>query len=142
MNMHIGVDNTDVAKSVRSKQESMKLARTFFSLFLAFTICWMPFAFLTTIDFAGDMPDAVYIFVVLFAHGNSTVNFFLYGLTNNQFRAGYVRFLRLDRLCPSLKVKPFYNPSMTVKTNTVVKTIAVKAAPTSPQVKKTADSAT
>ena len=35
---------------------------------------------------------SVYIFFVMFAHANSTINVFLYGLTNSHFREGYVRF--------------------------------------------------
>ena len=101
---HVGLDSRTAAKVSRYNQESMKLARTFFILFLAYTVCWTPFAFLTTIDFAGHMPDAVYIFFVLFAHSNSTINVFLYGLTNSHFREGYVRFLRLDR-CPCSRFK-------------------------------------
>jgi hypothetical protein len=77
----------------------MKLARTFFLLFLTYTICWTPFAFLTTLDFAGHLPDPVYIFFLLLAHANSTVNVFLYGLTNSHFRTGYAQFLRLHSVC-------------------------------------------
>lgn len=94
-----GIDKVTATKVSRYNQESMKLARTFFLLFLTYTICWTPFAFLSTLDFPGHMPDPVYIFFVLFAHGNSTINVFLYGLTNSHFRAGYVKFLRLHHVC-------------------------------------------
>jgi hypothetical protein len=93
---------------------------------MAFTVCWTPYAFLSTVDFAGRAPDPVYVFFVLLAHGNSTANVFLYGLTNQQFREGYARFLRLDRLCPSLKVTHDYDHSATVKVTPTSKTITVQ----------------
>lgn len=80
----------------------MKLAGTFFVLFIGFTVCWLPFLLATLIQFVHDIPDICFVVFIFLAHCNSTANVFLYGLTNSHFRAGYVRFLRLDRYFKSL----------------------------------------
>lgn len=90
--------NENKGGRVQSQRESMKLLRTCFLLFMVYTICWTPFASLTVADFANRAPQTVDMFLVTFAHGNSTINVFLYGVSNSHFRAGYVKFLRLDRL--------------------------------------------
>ena len=99
-----GALDSNISNNVtRYSQESMKLARTFFLLFMTFTICWTPFALLTFLDYSNKAPQEVDMFLVIFAHSNSSINVFLYGLSNNHFRAGYVKFLHLDRCFPSSK---------------------------------------
>lgn len=87
----------------RHTRESLKLARTFFLLFLFFTVCWTPFALIVMFQFADGASQTIDMFFVMIAHANSSVNVLLYGVSNSHFRAGYARFLRLDRLWPRLK---------------------------------------
>ena len=84
-------------------QESMKLARTFFVLFLAFTVCWTPAVSIVLFDHANRAPHVVDMFFEVLAHSNSSINVFLYGFSNYHFRAGYVKFLHLNRFFSSVK---------------------------------------
>ena len=98
------LDASVSSKIARHNKESMKLARTFFVLFLAFTVCWTPFALIILVDYSSKAPHLVDMFFEILAHSNSSINVFLYGLSNNHFRAGYVKFLHLDRLFSSFKI--------------------------------------
>jgi hypothetical protein len=59
------------------------------------------------------------MFFVLMAHANSSINVLLYGVSNSHFRAGYIRFLRLDRIWSRFKQAAECNPkfSVTVKSH-------------------------
>ena len=105
------------SKVVRHNRESMKLARTFFVLFLAFTVCWAPIASVILVDHTSQAPHLVDMFFEILAHFNSSINAFLYGLSNNHFRAGYVKFLHLDRFFSCFK-RDENNTESTLKANT------------------------
>ena len=73
----------------REAKRSIRLSKTLSLIFLVFCVCWSPYAILVLIDASDEAPHWVYIFVVLLAHTNSSLNFVLYGATNRDFRSGY-----------------------------------------------------
>lgn len=72
----------------------LKLAKTSFKIFVVFVIFWMPSVILTLIGIRDFVPTAVYLYSLLMAHSNSTLNFFVYYIDNAIFRGGFNSLLR------------------------------------------------
>ena len=75
--------------------QTKRLIRTIFIIFVIFTLCWAPYAVFVSADYKDQLPLEVHIFALLLAHTNSSLNCFIYGVTNRDFRKGYIRFIRL-----------------------------------------------
>ncbi|OQV26118.1 putative Alpha-1B adrenergic receptor [Hypsibius exemplaris] len=75
--------------------DDIKLAKTLFTVFIAFLVCWGPFALLVLMKQPSWVPGWMYMIAIIMAHGNSSINSILYGLTNEKFRAGYRSVLGL-----------------------------------------------
>ena len=82
------------SKKNREKSQEIKLAKTLFLVFIAFCLCWTPYGILVLVDFRNKAHKAWYLFAILLAHTSSTLNFLIYGITNQGFRQGYKCFLR------------------------------------------------
>ena len=72
-----------------SKRDSMKLARTLFTIFVVFAVCWMPHAVLIVVDFQDRAPQFWHVLFIMFAHTNSSLNCIVYALTNKHFKERY-----------------------------------------------------
>ncbi|XP_074651543.1 melatonin receptor type 1B-B-like [Tubulanus polymorphus] len=88
--------------SPKERNESIRLARTLFVIFIVFVTCWMPYAVIVSADRYDTWRREIHIFSILLAHSNSSLNCIIYGATNRQFRVGYVKFLHLGRFFPNL----------------------------------------
>ena len=93
------------AKKGRELRNDIKLAKTLFIVFIAFCLCWTPYALICLIDKHDDIHKAWYAFSVLLAHASSTLNSILYAVTNRGFRDGYKTFLRTICGCFTRKLK-------------------------------------
>lgn len=91
-------DQSDL-KQKKERQDSIKLARTLFIIFVVFTICWTPYAFMVVLDVNDTFAMELHAFSILLAHTNSSINCVLYGVFNNNFRKGYKDLL----MCVSCK---------------------------------------
>ena len=65
------------------------LASTLSIIFLVFIICWLPYSLIIVLDFDDSLPMEVYLYTLLLAHMHSTLNCFVYYLTNPHFQQGY-----------------------------------------------------
>ena len=91
------------SKKSRERSQEIKLAKTLLLVFIAFCLCWTPYGILVLVDFRNEGHKAWYLFAILLAHTSSTLNFLIYGITNQGFRQGYKCFLRKicgRNLCP------------------------------------------
>ena len=72
-------------------------------IFIAFCICWAPYAVVLLSDEFDVFPLSVHLYASMIAHLHASVNFFIYGLTNKSLRKGYRDFVvrRLFGLCCS-----------------------------------------
>ncbi|XP_074650554.1 melatonin-related receptor-like [Tubulanus polymorphus] len=85
------------ADGTSGKKDSMRLARTLFIIFIVFALCWTPFTLFVVIDPKDELGQELYMFAILIAHVNSSLNCILYGITNKQFRKGYYKVLGLEK---------------------------------------------
>ena len=84
--------------TVKRMKESMKLARTLFAIFVAFALCWSPYAIVIMADYHDTWSVEPHLFSVMLAHTSSSVNCLLYGLTNSHFRKGYGMIVSMARI--------------------------------------------
>jgi len=68
--------------------------RTMFIIFAAFAVCWAPYIVVLLSDSDDSFPMVVHLYASLAAHAHASVNFAIYGVTNNSIRAGYKQFVR------------------------------------------------
>ena len=94
--------------------KTIRQIKVIFIIFLAFCICWAPYAVVLLSDEFDVFPLSVHLYASMFAHLHASVNFFIYGLTNKSLRAGYYGFVvnRLFGLCCSTAAdfKTGYSP--------------------------------
>lgn len=82
--------NAAIVKTVRQ-------IKVVFIIFIAFCICWAPYAVVLLSDESDKFPLSVHLYASMIAHLHASVNFFIYGLANKSLRVGYHDFLQ--RLC-------------------------------------------
>lgn len=76
------------------QQEELQLARTLFIVCIVFLVCWSPYVILVLIDHGDNWSKIAYVTTVQMAHTSSSINFMLYGLTNQRFKRGYKNLLK------------------------------------------------
>ena len=76
-------------------KEALRLSRSLFVIVIAFTLTWTPYCVVIIVDFKDHLPMWVHLWVTILAHSHSSLNFFIYGLTNATFRQGFMKFLTL-----------------------------------------------
>ena len=75
------------------KREDMQLAVTLFFTFISFLIMWLPYWTAVAVDHENSWPKQVYVITVTMGHSNSFLNSIVYGVSNPNFRQGYLVFL-------------------------------------------------
>ncbi|XP_075244427.1 uncharacterized protein LOC142338527 [Convolutriloba macropyga] len=95
--------------SKRRRKEQKQLLVSLATIYVTFLITWFPYAFLILImglkiNFYSFMPLELLLILDLWAHLNSAMNFFIYGVTHSGFRKAYKQI--------AAKVIPCYNPDL------------------------------
>ncbi|XP_046568486.1 melatonin-related receptor-like [Haliotis rubra] len=70
----------------KKKGDSVQLAKTAFTIFSVFVICWFPISLLFLLDRHGGVNTNVGILLSTFAHIHPSLNFFVFYGTNKRFR--------------------------------------------------------
>ncbi|XP_075262578.1 melatonin receptor type 1B-B-like [Convolutriloba macropyga] len=97
----------NVAKgSERRQKEQRQLVISLMTVFVAFVITWTPLGIIIAligikVDTSPFIPFEMIIFIDLWAHLNSAVNFIIYGMTHRGFRRAYIELF--FRALPCLK---------------------------------------
>ena len=82
----------DSPQQLRAKVEEAKVTKTLAAVMVGFTCCWLPICIIDYIDAAlGEhtLPRQAYLTYVFLAYLSSSMNPFIYGATNKQFRREY-----------------------------------------------------
>ena len=82
---------------LRVNVEEAKVTKTLAAVMVGFTCCWFPISVMDNIDAArGEhtLPRQAYLIYAFLAYLSSTINPFIYGATNRQFRREYKVILR------------------------------------------------
>ena len=74
-------------------KEDLKLIRTFFTIVVAFLLCWTPYFSLVMFDTGDTGHIWIYVIFASIGHFNSSLNSALYASGSDRFRKGYKRFL-------------------------------------------------
>ena len=88
--------NKDGNRSItRPRPADLRLARSVLIIVIIYLIMWSPYSLTVLIDHRVIFNRKLYIFSYTLAHTNSSFNCVIYGATNQQFRHGYKKFIRL-----------------------------------------------
>ena len=83
-------------QQLRAKVEEAKVTKTLVVVMVGFTCCWLPICIIDNIDAAcGEhtLPRRAYLAYVYLGYLSSTINPFIYGAMNRQFRREYKAIL-------------------------------------------------
>ena len=86
-------------QQLRAKVEEAKVTKTLAAVMVGFTCCWLPISVIDNIDATrGEhtLPRQAYLTYAFLAYLSSTMNPFIYGATNRQFRREYKAILRMN----------------------------------------------
>ena len=78
--------------------EEAKVTKTLAAVMVGFICCWLPVSIMDNIDAArGEhtLPRQVYLTYAFLVYLSSTINAFIYGVMNKQFRREYKAILRM-----------------------------------------------
>ncbi|XP_041474306.1 melatonin receptor type 1C-like [Lytechinus variegatus] len=89
----------------------LRLARSIFIIVIMYLVMWLPFSMTILFDTQVVANRNIYIFTFTLAHMNSSVNCVIYGATNQNFRRGYAKFIRMV-LCRAKRFDPLTSTSM------------------------------
>ena len=82
---------------LRANVEEAKVTRTLVAVLFGFACCWLPISVMDTVDAArgeSTIPQQVYLTYGFLIYLSSTINPFIYGIINRQFRREYKALLR------------------------------------------------
>ena len=71
------------------KKKDIKLLKMLFTIYLTFAVCWCLYTILLLIDFEDNSPVFVYRIAAAMSHTSSSLNSFIYGVMNKNFRDAY-----------------------------------------------------
>ena len=83
---------------LRANVEEAKVTKTLAAVMIGFTCCWLPVSVMDNIDAArGEhtLPRQAYLTYAFLVYLSSTINPFIYGTTNRQFRREYKAILKM-----------------------------------------------
>ena len=81
-------------KSEPIRKSDVKLTRMLVVTFLVYVVCLGPYALLNFIDKGSRLPELVHLTASMFLFSNVTINPFIYGLMNKNFRNAYVSMFK------------------------------------------------
>ena len=105
-----------IKKALRKMQESdfpqgqqivltdLRLLRSVLVIWIVFCALWTPYTILMLIKDVTNLPRLFFVCATGLAHLSSSTNSVIYGLTNKNFREGYVILLKKLRPCSSKSV--------------------------------------
>jgi len=94
--------------------KTMRQIKVIVIIFIAFCICWAPYAVVLLSDEYDMFPLSVHLYASMIAHLHASVNFVIYGLTNKGLRAGYHDFV-VHRICGFDRSMYSTEPSVTTR---------------------------
>lgn len=105
---------SDVAKARKDRSKAAKVIKMLVIIVVIFAVCWLPIFVTQFVMFfaepkCGVSPSLSFIGFFL-SHANSAVNPAIYGIFNDNFRAGFKQLLR-SWFCPWLPVSRFTSDS-------------------------------
>ncbi|XP_064609462.1 melatonin receptor type 1A-like [Liolophura sinensis] len=71
------------------QSDSIKLAHTSLVIVISVYVCIMPYTVVTIIDKTDSLGQEVYLLTIAIAYLSSSLNWMIYGLANQQFRAAF-----------------------------------------------------
>ena len=77
----------------------LRQARMMLVIFVAFSLCWLPYILILAIDGDDTFPLWVHLFSSLVAHTHASLNFIIYGVANRKIRRSYKQLLVSKVLC-------------------------------------------
>jgi len=86
----------------KKSNKSTRLIRVLFLIYFTFALCWVPSSIIILYDELNQVSSVAYVFVIILSHLNSALNPTFYGVTNYQFRAGYLKFLGIQYIIRKL----------------------------------------
>ena len=84
-------------QQLRANVEEAKVTKTLAAVMVGFTCCWLPICIMDYIDAARGghtLPRQAYLTYGFLGYLSSTINPFIHGATNRQFRPEYKAILR------------------------------------------------
>ena len=78
-----------------ARPADLRLARSVLCIVIIYIVMWSPYSLTVLIDHRVVYDRKLYILSYTLAHTNSSFNCVIYGATNQQFRRGYMHFLKL-----------------------------------------------
>ena len=75
------------------RKKDIKLLKMLFTIYLTFAVCWSLYTILLLIDFEDNIPVFAYRIAAAMSHTNSSLNSFIYGVMNKNFRDAYLSLL-------------------------------------------------
>ena len=91
--------------TTRARRDSVRLARTLFIIFVTCVAMWTPYIIEIIYDGHDKFPFQIHLFCSLLTHANSCINVIIYGVTNKEFRKGYIKVLYLEHCCPKTLIR-------------------------------------
>ncbi|XP_064609463.1 melatonin receptor type 1A-like [Liolophura sinensis] len=71
------------------QSDSIKLAHTLLVIVISLYVCMIPYTVVTIIDKTDSLGQEVYLLTIAIAYVSTSLNWVIYGLTNQQFRAAF-----------------------------------------------------
>lgn len=81
-----------------------RLLKSVLIILVVFVLMWTPHAVMVLGDYHARWPRTLHVIGAALAHGNSSINSFIYAAYNRDFRRGYMKFLNM--IC--IKVGTFF----------------------------------
>ncbi|XP_041478055.1 melatonin receptor type 1A-like [Lytechinus variegatus] len=120
-----------------ARPADLRLARSVLAIVIIYLLMWSPYSLTVLIDHRVVYDRKLYILSYTLAHTNSSFNCVIYGATNQQFRRGYMHFIRL-LFCRAKKVDLLASVTGTVGTGTLRNNRVHPAEQTSPATQESA----
>ncbi|XP_061191027.1 melatonin receptor type 1B-like [Saccostrea echinata] len=85
------LDNENPLRMRRVWEETVRSSKMLFCIFVAFVVCWTPYAIVLVLDVQDNFSTKVHLFITLVAHIHSSVNCIIYFAGNKRFRMEILR---------------------------------------------------
>ena len=92
-------DHHNSCKFKEKWRKCMRQSQMMCLIFIAFTICWTPYALIVIIDKHDSMSLELHLYFTLLAHSHASLNCILYGAANKNYRNAYSNFIKYVTSC-------------------------------------------